>query len=66
MGTLRLKALKDATKLSAGTLRHYADAGFIPCKLDSNGHRLFPESAVAIAKTVHAERMARVGRRPGR
>jgi DNA-binding transcriptional MerR regulator len=59
---LTVKAMREATGLSAATIRLYFDSGLIPGDVDSNGHRSFPPNAVAVAKAVHAERMAKVGR----
>jgi DNA-binding transcriptional MerR regulator len=59
---LTVGAMSKATGLSAPTIRLYYDAGLIPGDVDTNGHRTFPPTAVAIAKAVHAERMARAGR----
>jgi DNA-binding transcriptional MerR regulator len=60
--TLRLKAMREHTGLSAATIRLYADAKLIPCEIDSNGHRIFPARAARLARSVHAQRMARTGR----
>lgn len=59
---LSVKGMRQATGLAPATIRLYFDAGLIPGDVDSNGHRTFPLSAVAIAKAVHAERMAKIGR----
>lgn len=60
---LAMGAMVRQTGLSPPTLRLYAAAGLIPCEVDSTGRRLFPTVAVKMAKRVHAERLARVGRK---
>jgi len=60
---LTVGAMVRKAGLSAPTIRLYADSGLIPCEADSTGRRLFPPMAVEMAKRVHAERMARVGRK---
>jgi DNA-binding transcriptional MerR regulator len=61
---LTVKAMRSATGLSAATIRLYFDSGLIPGDLDTNGHRSFPPIAADMARTVHLERLARVGRAP--
>ena len=60
---LAMGAMVRQTGLSPPTLRLYADAGLIPCEVDSTGRRLFPPMAIEMAKRIHAERLARVGRK---
>ena len=64
MKRLAVKAMSAETGLSEATIRLYFDSGLIPGDVDTNGHRTFPPIAVEIAKSIHAERLARVGRRP--
>ena len=61
---LAVKAMSAETGLSEATIRLYFDSGLIPGDVDTNGHRTFPQTAVKVARDVHAERLARVGRVP--
>jgi len=61
---LTVGAMRDATGISAGTIRLYFDSGLLPGDVDTNGHRSFPASAIDVARSVHAERLSRVGRKP--
>ena len=61
---LAVKAMSAETGLSEATIRLYFDSGLIPGDVDTNGHRTFPLVAVEIARAVHVERLARVGRTP--
>ena len=57
-------SLSAETDISPATIRLYFDSGLLPGDVDTNGHRTFPPMAVEIARTVHVERLARVGRAP--
>lgn len=59
---LTVGAVSRGAGLSPPTIRLYADAGWIPCEVDSTGRRLFHHVAIELAKRVHVERMQRVGR----
>jgi len=46
-----------------GTVREYADAGWLECRRLASGIRLFKATAVEQVRKVRAERMARRGSR---
>jgi DNA-binding transcriptional MerR regulator len=56
MALFTMGALQKQTGISAPTLRHYADAGWIECEIDSTGRRLFTGKAVRQAISVYARR----------
>lgn len=47
-----------------GTVRDYADAGWLECRRLASGTRLFKPSAVERVRKLRAERLARRGRPP--
>ncbi len=61
MRLLTLGALRKETGISFPTLRHYADAGWIDCEMDSSGRRIFTEAAIVQARDVYKSRTTRNG-----
>jgi hypothetical protein len=56
-------AIAAKVPCDAGTVRDYADAGWIECRRLANGIRLFKPTAVAAIQKLRAERLARRGGR---
>jgi DNA-binding transcriptional MerR regulator len=56
------KLARDS-KLTAPTIRVYADKGLLDFVLASNGTRLFREGQAARVRAIYRERIARRGRR---
>ena len=57
-------AIAAKVPCDAGTVRDYADAGWVECRRLANGIRLFKPSAVNAVRKLKAERLARRGERP--
>ena len=56
MTLFTMGALQKRTGISAPTLRHYADAGWIECQVDSSGRRLFTGKSVRQARSLYERR----------